>query len=163
MFDNNLFDLVRQVPAELKSRGVLHKKVLRQLDSRLLWIPNSNFWLPPAFPAWMEKANSGLRRGVRPLIGALSGKRHNAGGGAKAGSSGSWHVMYRWYWHDPAHREFLHGLIEDTAALPDELFDRQALRDSVAAFEAGDVMRHFELYPVISFGLLHRQLPTAGF
>ena len=70
--------------------------------------------------------------------------------------------MYRWYWNDPGHRQFLHDLIDDPQALPDELFDRQALRDSVAAFEGGDVKRHYELYPLISFGLLHRQLPATG-
>ncbi len=161
MFDNRMLDLLRQVPAGLKSKGVLHKKILRALDPGLLWIPNSNFWLPPAFPAWMEEANRGLRRGLRPLVAALRGKPKAQGG--RMASPGSWHVMYHWYWHDPAHRDFLHGLIEDQDALPAELFDREALRASVAAFEAGDVKRHYELYPLISFGLLHKQLPAAGF
>ncbi len=160
MFDNRMLDLLRRVPTELKSRGVLHKKILRELDPGLLWIPNSNFWLPPAFPAWVESANRSLRRKIRPLMNTLRGERTTSGG--RLASPGSWHVMYHWYWHDAGHRDFLHNLINDNDALPDELFDRQALRASLAAFEAGDVKRHYELYPLISFGLLHRQLPAVG-
>ena len=162
MFDNRLFELMQQVPADMKTKGVLHKATLKHLNFRLLWIPNSNFWLPPVFPAWMESANRDWRRKLRPLIGKIRNTNVPQLGAAKS-STGSWHVMYQWYWNDPAHRDFLHDLIDDEQALPRELFDRQGLRNSLAAFEAGDVMRRYEIYPLISFALIHRQLPTTGF
>ncbi|MDP6435836.1 MAG: hypothetical protein QF790_05465 [Gammaproteobacteria bacterium] len=166
MFDNALFDLVQRVPADIKGRGILHRKILKHLDRRLLWIPNSNFWLPPGFPRWMEKANVQVRRRLRPAVHGLRKIRprrgQQQGGGINTSSPGSWHVMHKWYWHDPAHVNFLDELISDESAFPAGIFDRSALRASVDAFRAGDVNRHFELYPLISLGLLNQQIPTAG-
>lgn len=67
MFDNDLLTTLFSIPHEIKSSGKLHNEILRNLNPKLLWIPNSNFWLPPIAPAFLNN----YAKKIRPHIGKL--------------------------------------------------------------------------------------------
>ena len=160
MFDNDLFSLYLRTPANLRGADRLHRWTLWHLDKALAVIPNSNSWLPPMAPRGMQT----FARKVRPVIGRLRRRAistHQKKPVVK--TEGSWHMLHEWYRKDPRHIEFIEDCLNDEEALPSEIFDRQGIRNSWHLFLQGDLKRWFEIDMLISFGVLHRRVPTSGF
>ena len=160
MFDNDLFNLYLRTPADLRGADRLHRWTLWYLDKALGLIPNSNSWLPPMAPRSLQTATTK----VRPLIGKLRRwaiSIHQKKPVVK--TEGSSHMLHEWYRKDPRHVAFIENCLNDEEALPSEIFDRRGIRNSWHLFLQGDLKRCFEIDMLVSFGVLHRKIPTSGF
>ena len=162
MFDNSMIDLLHRIPADIRGAGVLHPWTLWHLNKGLALLPDSNFWVPPISPKAVKK----ITRAVRPTLGRLRRgvqKMANAAEVATA-TEGSWHMLDTRFREDSAHRAFIESVVQDPECFPSELFRRDEIRSAWQGFLNGDGSRDrsFEISMLLSFGLLHRALPSSG-
>jgi asparagine synthetase B (glutamine-hydrolysing) len=161
MFDNSMIDLLLRVPAELKTRGLLHRRILKALDSGLLFIANSNFWLPPIVPDGMNR----LASKIRPVLGKARrrlirmGKRKT---GPIVKTEGSWHMAHEWYRKDSKYKDFIQRILFDDNAIPGEILDKKAIETHWREFQAGDLSKTFMVDTLLALGLLLQRIPARG-
>ncbi len=161
MYDNFMIDLVLRVPPSDKTRGILHRKILKCLDRGLPLIPDSNFWLPPIVPGGMNK----LARKIRPILGNLRRKMisiRSGGNSPVAKTEGSWHMMHELFRKDPKYKDFIQNVLFDRQAIPGDILDSERIRCCWNDFQAGDVSKNFLINMFLTFGLIQRLLPTRG-
>lgn len=161
MFDRFMIDLVLRVPAALKTRGILHRKVLKYLDNGLLFIPNANFWLPPIVPEVMNKITSK----IRPVLGNLRRKIIAIGKGKTspiAKTEGSWHMSHEWYRKDPAYKGFIQSILFSNKAIPGEILSNKMIQNYWNEFQAGDISKTFIIDVLLVLGLIHQRIPARG-
>jgi len=159
MFNNDLLDVLFKIPAEIKSKDILHNLVLKNLNKRLLYIPNSNFWLPPIFPGWAEK----MTQKIRPILGKTRRKFISIyKKGPIIKTEGSWHMNHVWYRKDSKYREFISDILFDKRALPDDIFNRNYIKKIWYQFQNGDISRVYEINVLLSFGLLNKKIASNG-
>ncbi|MEX0966086.1 MAG: hypothetical protein WD077_02535 [Bacteroidia bacterium] len=160
MFDNELFSLLLQMPAELKGKAIMHNKILGTQNKKLLNIADSNFWLPPSVPKPVKE----MAQQIRPLLGKWrrSLNRKSKGGKPNFKSEGSWHMRHEWFKHDKTYQDLIEGLLEDETIFISEVFNREAVRQSWEEFKAGNKARNFEWDMLISYALVQRQFPASG-
>lgn len=161
MFSNELNELLLQVPADIKGLGVLHKYILKNLKKSLVFIPDSNSWLPPFLPNRLQK----LSIKIRPFIGKtrrmmISIFRNNKG--PIVNTEGSWHMLHEWYRKDKFYKSFIENCLYDRDALPPDIFDKNKIEIRWKEFLEGDISYKFEIDMLISFGLLHKVIPASG-
>lgn len=161
MFDRFMIDLVLRVPAAVKTRGILHRKVLKCLDNGLLFIPNSNFWLPPIVPEVMNK----ITGKIRPALGNFR-RKIIAIGKRKTGpivkTEGSWHMPHEWYRKDPKYKSFIHSILFSNKAIPGEILSNKMIQNYWHEFQAGDIFNTFIIDTLLTFGLIHQRIPARG-
>lgn len=161
MFDNDLLDLLLRIPADLRGAEVLHPWTLWHLQKGLALIPDSNYWLPPVVPKKVKK----LTKKVRPFLGrtrrAVKARRLE---GPVIQTEGSWHMLFEWYRKDPKHRDYIEHCLFDDGCFPPEIFNTDRIRDCWRDFLSGtrNKATAYELDMLLTFGLLHRQIPTTG-
>jgi asparagine synthase (glutamine-hydrolysing) len=159
MFDNNVIDLHLTIPADTRGNGVLHPRTLWHLNKALLFIPNSNYWLPPVAPKLLTK----LTQHVRPCIGELRRKIISLYcKGPVTRTEGAWPLLDVMYRSDSRYHDFIQNCLYDKDALPSDIFDPEAISACWREFLDGDSSRYFEINMLLSFGFLHRRLPTSG-
>lgn len=159
MLDNDLAELMLQLPADLRGAGVIHNWILWCLNKHLVFIPNSNFWLPPIAPKKVEK----LAKKIRPLIGkarrGLLSIKHDR---PVVKTEGSWHMLNEWYRKDMNYKEYIESCLFNPFALPPEIFNVTEIKTRWQEFLAGNLDGMFEIDMLLSFGLLHRKILTDG-
>lgn len=151
MYDNELLDLVTRVPAEMKKKGTLHREILKNLNPKMLMIPNSNFWLPPVFPRWVE---NGTRK-VRPVLGKVRRKiMTKKTGGPVIKTEGSWHMLHEWYRKDPEYNYFVEKTLTSGFFTGSGMFDKLSIENSMREFMVGDLLKLPLVNHLLSFTLL---------
>ncbi len=162
MFDNDMLDLLTRIPAELRGAGVLHPWTLWHLNKRLAVLPDSNYWLPPMTPKLVKQ----LARKVRPIAGRIRRKAARARNGTAPAvkTEGSWHMLGTRYRDDERHREFIEAVLNDPSCFPAEIFRPEAICALWKMFlsDPSTKKHYFEINMLLSFGLLHRLVPTSG-
>lgn len=159
MFDNDVFDLYLSIPAHIRGNGVLHRWILWHLDKALPFIPDQNYWLPPIMPNNLAK----LAYYIRPWIGKSRRKIISFfRKGPATKTEGSWPILPELYRNDGRYREFIQNCIFDKNALPPEIFNPEGISLCWQEFLNGNPSRYYEINMLMSFGLLHRLLPTSG-
>ena len=159
MFDKDVIDLYLTVPADIRGDGVLHPWTLWYLNKALPFIPNANYWLPPVVPKSLTK----LTWRIRPWIGKSRRKIISFfRKGPVTTTESSWTLLAEMYRGDSRYRDFIQNCLYDKRALPSEIFDPKAIGDCWREFLGGNSSRYYEINMLMSFGLLHRLLPTSG-
>lgn len=162
MFDNDMIDLLTRIPAGIRGAGVLHPQTLWHLNKWLAVLPDSNYWLPPMTPRPVKQ----LARKVRPIAGRVRRKtaRITNGEGPAVKTEGSWHMLGTRYRGDESHREYVESVLTDPLAFPSEIFRPEEIRSVWECFlnDPSTKKHYFEVNMLLSFGLLHRLVPTAG-
>jgi hypothetical protein len=161
MFDRFMIDLVLRVPAELKTRGILHRKVLKYLDNGLLFILNANFWLPPIVPEVMNK----ITRKLRPVLGNFRRRIISISKGKTSPivkTEGSWHMPHEWYRKDPAYKGFIQSILFNNKAIPGEILRNKMIQNYWNEFQAGDTSKTFIIDVLLVLGLIHQRIPARG-
>ncbi len=161
MFDRFMIDLVLRVPAALKTRGILHRKILKYLHRDLLFIPNSNSWLPPIVPEAMNK----ITRKIRPILGNFR-RKIIAMGKEKTSpivkTEGSWHMPHEWYRKDPEYKGFIQTILFSDKAIPGEIFSHKMIQYYWHEFQVGDISKMFIIDALMTIGLIHQRIPARG-
>ncbi len=162
MFDNEMLALYHAIPRDVRGQGVLHPWTLWHLKKRLVLMSTANYWMPPIVPDGVKK----LAATVRPVLGKTRRAfiRRAQGGGPVIKTEGSWHMLSEWYRTDERHRAFIEDCLFDEACLPPDIFNIEEVRALWEAFtaEPGERVYHFEIDMLITFGLLHRRIPSTG-
>ena len=159
MFSNELAKLLLVIPAETRGSGILHKIILRLIDRKLIFIPNSNFWLPLFFPQSMER----LAKKIRPVIGRTRRKIISLyRKGPIIRTEGSWHALHEWYRNDKKYSRFIENCLADGDVFPPEIFNTSELNFCWKEFQNGDLSRSFDIDVFLTFGLLHKAIQTSG-
>jgi hypothetical protein len=161
MFDRFMIDLVLRVPAALKTRGILHREILKSLHRDLLFIPNANFWLPPIVPEAMNK----ITRKIRPILGNFR-RKIIAIGKEKTipivKTEGSWHMPHEWYRKDPKYKSFIQSILFSNKAIPGEILSDKMIQNYWHEFQAGDISKTFIIDALMTIGLIHQRIPARG-
>jgi len=161
MFDNDLLDLLIRIPSDVRGAERLHPWTLWHLNKKLALVPDSNYWLPPILPGSVKK----LTKKVRPRIGhvrrALKARSQQ---GPVIKTEGSWHMLFEWYRKDNKHRDFIDSCLNDLDCFPTDIFRKEAILATWNEFlnDPGSKAAAFELDMLLTFGLLNRQIPSAG-
>jgi hypothetical protein len=157
MFDNDLFDLLLQCPVSFRKGNRVHRGILGALDRRLLFIPTSNYWLPPIAPHWAEKST----RAVKPLLGKMYRRIYSTGDphSRLVRTHGSWDLIIQKFRKDPGYRDFLHASINRKGSFPDFLFETGQVHSLLDVFLAGDDTRYFDVCMLLSFALISDRIP----
>jgi len=159
MFDNKLLELVLSIPADLRGGGILHRWTLWHLSKGLVLIPNSNFWLPPLFP----KSWQNLAKKIRPYLGKTRRKIISAyRQGPIVKTEGSWDMLHERFRKDKKYTQFVESCLSDQEAFPAEIFNHEEIKTCWQGFMKSDSPDTFEILMLLSFGLLHKKIPTAG-
>jgi hypothetical protein len=159
MFDNKLLELVLSIPADLRGGGILHRWTLWHLSKGLVLIPNSNFWLPPLFPkSWQNVAKK-----IRPYLGNTRRKMISVyRQGPIIKTEGSWDMLHERFRRDTPYAQFIESCLFDQEALPSEIFNHEEIKTCWQEFIKSNSPDTFEILMLLSFGLLHKKIPTAG-
>ena len=159
IFDNELFDVLFQIPTEMKSKGILHNKILSSFDYRLLFILNSNFWLPPITPDYIKK----MTKKVRPFLGKAR-RQFLAKSKSKPQlkTEGSWHLLHELYRKDEEYNSFIKKVLFDKDSFPPDIFDHKRIELIWNEFNNGNIKLCFDVDLLLSFGLLNRQILSEG-
>ena len=160
MFDNQMADMLFNTPAEIRGAGLLHNSVMSHLNKFLLFIPDSNFWLPPIAPEFLRQST----KRIRPILGNLRRKLLSTKmkGRPAVKTEGSWHILHEWFRKDDKYKNFVQNCLFSEEAFPPDIFNRKNIEMSWNEFLNGDLSYANEIYMLLSFGLLHRQIPTSG-
>lgn len=161
MFDNELADLLLEIPADVKGKGILHRWILWHLCRPAVFIPDSNSWLPLIFPNRYHK----LFGKIRPIIGSSRRKFMSLYQGSHrpiVKTEGSWQMLHEWYRKDKQYREFIEECLNDKDAFPHEIFNQEEIKNSWKEFLNGCISNKFEIDILLSFCLLQKKIPTAG-
>ena len=161
MVDNHMIDLVLRVPSAIKTRGGLHQKTLKYLDKGLLFIPDSNFWLPPMVPEGLKK----IAKRIRPILGKTRRKILSIRKGSNrpvVKTEGSWHMLHELFRKDTRYKHFIQNILFDNEAIPGEIFDSKSIQKHWREFLAGDLSRTFIVHGLLTFGLVHQLIPARG-
>jgi len=156
-FDNELNELSLRIPSNLRGSGILHRWILHHLCSKLTLIPDANTFLPPILP----KNIGHLTKRIRPIIGrfqrGLIQKRSDT---PVLRTAGSWLFLHEMYRKDRFYREQIENLIFDNRVFPPDLFDLEQIKKTWEAYLAGNLLFHFEIEVLRSFGSLQKMLPS---
>lgn len=159
MFDNKLLELVLSIPADLRGRGLLHRWTLWHLSKGLVLIPNSNFWLPPLFP----KSWQNLTKKIRPYLGKARRRIISAyRQGPIVKTEGSWDMLHERFRKDKKYTQFAENCLFDDEVFPSEIFNHAEIKTCWREFMNSDSPDTFEILMLLSFGLLHKKIPTMG-
>lgn len=159
MFDNDIVELYLEIPADTRGAGTLHRWILWHLRKSLLLIPDANFWVPPIVP----KSWQNLTKRIRPVIGNARRKiesMYHKGPSVK--TEGSWDLLHERYRKDEKYIEFIEDCLSDPDTLPPEIFNSSEIEICWREFINGNLTRHYEIDALMSFGLLHKMIPTSG-
>jgi hypothetical protein len=157
--DNGLNELSLTIPSSVRGKGILHKWTLYHLNKKLLLLPDANTFMPPFVP---QRAKA-LAKKIRPWLGKM--RRHNIGTPVQKpqlATSGSWLLMHEMYRKDQHYRKQIEDLIYDPCIYPEEIFDREAIRESWQEYLNGKIELHFEIVALKSFGSLNKLIPSGG-
>lgn len=158
-FDNELNELSLKIPAMLRGEGKLHKWILYHLDKKLIFIPDSNIFLPPFLPRKTEH----LIKKIRPVLGKLRRNRFVIRkDGPRLNTSGSWVLNEEMYRKDPRYRSHIEGLITDKSLFPPDIFNFEQIKKTWKEYLSGGPNRQFDIEVLLSFGSLSRLIPFAG-
>lgn len=159
MFDNDLLQLLHSIPASLRGTGRLHKWILWNLDKRLVFIPNSNYWLPPILPNRFQE----ITRRIRPVLGKARRQLISlVAKGPANRTEGSWQINIEWFRKDLRYRNFIDHCLNDPLAFPSEIFNRKELHQNWMDFLNGNDSKLYEIEMLLSVGLLNRKIMPCG-
>jgi len=154
-FDNDLDDVSRRIPSDIRGAGVLHKWILHYLNSKLLLIPDSNTWLPPIVP---KKLGMAAKR-VRPMLGKIRRRLISKGPDRPVlATSGSWVLFRELYRKDARYKSRIEELLTDKTVFVPDIFDNVEITKAWRKFVAGDISLQFEIDALLSFGVLSKSI-----
>ncbi len=158
--ERNLFSSPRlrklslTIPADQRASGQIVREVVRQVGKGLAWLPDAGSWLPIRFPKWTHDAALAARAPVARARGWLLSLR----GSRSISGQCAWTRFDRLMAVNHRLRTIIEGVIEDEAALPDEIFDRPAMRQIYRRHVDGVADHSTQLGLLTTFGLFHRSL-----
>ena len=79
-------------------------------------------------------------------------------------TEGSWHLIAKRYREDEMHRKRIEDVLFDPQCFPQDIFREEENRSIWDEFLADPTTKNhsFEIDMLLSFGLLHRLIPTDG-
>lgn len=154
MFSNEMIDLLQKVPVEIKAKGYLHNSVLKILKRKLLFIANSNFWLPPITPVIITK----LAKYIRPYIGKFRRRKMNRTDKVVFKNEGSWDLLYERYRKDEAYKLLIQENLTGESLLPEGIFDNAYIGRIFNDFMNGELKYQYEIDSILSLNLLLKSI-----
>ena len=140
------------VPCEMRSDDALVLEGLRMVGKGLRWISVANSWLPACFPEALHKSALRCRNHARRARSAMLRFRKSDDISSFAG----WPRYDRMLVVNQGMRETVENLINDDKALPEDIFDRAALRQMWREHLDGKVDHQHDLVSLMTFGIFHR-------
>lgn len=159
-YDNDLDDLSLQIPANVRGQQILHRWILWFLKKTLLIIPDSNHFLPIIIPKQIQN----IALSLRPYLGNFRRNiyRRFKYSSHKLPTSGSWLLRSYLYRDDKNYRKLIGEYLRDKDAFPADIFNREEITEIWNAFLGGDSSMLYYINALLSFGVLHRFVPTHG-
>lgn len=145
--DNDLDDLSVFIPSVIRGAGQLHRWTLRSLAPDLMWIPDSNYFVPPVFPEWMRRSI----KSIRPIFGRVrrSVKRLQDQP-LVLSTSGSWLLLHEMYRRDDRYKSHIKNVLQNSRKILNELIDFSKVDQTWLEFENGNLGRRFEIESLFS-------------
>jgi hypothetical protein len=148
MFDPAVHDVLERLPSGIRSRHNFGAQVIRRLQPRAAWVPNSNSLLPIWWPTRAHK----MSRRIKPVLGrirrALVGQSHR--------TTGSWPEHAALYLSHPRWRQLFREVLSNQDLFEDRIFDQDAVTRCWTAFLDGDHRRSADVEKLLQIGLTRR-------
>ena len=131
--DRRIHELYLSLPPRLRASGEVVRRAMSHSSRELNWLPDSNTWLPMAFPTWLHSSASAARQVVAGARRAHLGARRSP----DYRSRGSWPHYGILLATNPTMRGHVERVL--AAEWPtDDLLDRQSIRKCWEALSNGD-------------------------
>ncbi len=144
-------------PAKARASGEIIRRAVWHIGKKLVWIPDANTWLPAGFPGWVHRSAMLARRQIA-LARQRVRRRQRSGNYV---SHCSWPHFDRFWLCSPAMRSAFESLLADDSALPDTIFDKDAIQRFWVDHAEGRPVQAGLFDAVATFGLLHRHIQSS--